>query len=71
MTEQGRAPRGVVLALDELEHTEHSHELVGAEHGDVPFSVMPGIDRHISANSGPLYSSRISNFVPWPLGVSR
>ncbi|MEA2547652.1 MAG: hypothetical protein QOE42_250 [Chloroflexota bacterium] len=40
MTEQGPAPRGVVLALDELEHTEHSHELVGADHGDVPFSVI-------------------------------
>jgi mannose-6-phosphate isomerase-like protein (cupin superfamily) len=40
MTEQGPAPRGVVLALDELEHTEHSHELLGAEHGDVPFSVI-------------------------------
>jgi mannose-6-phosphate isomerase-like protein (cupin superfamily) len=40
MTEHGPAPRGVVLALDELEHTEHSHELVGAEHGDVPFSVI-------------------------------
>jgi mannose-6-phosphate isomerase-like protein (cupin superfamily) len=33
-------PRGTILALDELEHTEHSHELVGAEHGDVPFSVI-------------------------------
>jgi quercetin dioxygenase-like cupin family protein len=29
-----------VLALDALEHTEHSHEFVGAEHGDVPFSAI-------------------------------
>jgi quercetin dioxygenase-like cupin family protein len=29
-----------VLALDDLEHTEHAHEFVGDEHGDVPFSVI-------------------------------
>jgi mannose-6-phosphate isomerase-like protein (cupin superfamily) len=29
-----------VIALDELPHTEHSHEFVGAEHGDVPFSII-------------------------------
>ena len=33
-------PRGTILPLDALEHSEHSHELVGAEHGDVPFSVI-------------------------------
>ncbi len=26
--------------MDELEHTEHAHEFVGAEHGEVPFSVI-------------------------------
>ena len=31
---------GVILELDDLEHTRHAHELVGAEHGDVPFSVI-------------------------------
>ena len=30
----------LVIALDDLEPTEHSHEFVGAEHGDVPFSVI-------------------------------
>ena len=39
MTEQGHA-KGVVLPLDALEHSDHSHELVGAEHGHVPFSVI-------------------------------
>jgi mannose-6-phosphate isomerase-like protein (cupin superfamily) len=29
-----------IVAFDDLEHTEHSHEFVGAEHGDVPFSVI-------------------------------
>jgi mannose-6-phosphate isomerase-like protein (cupin superfamily) len=32
--------RGHIVPFDELEHSEHSHELVGAEHGDVPFSVI-------------------------------
>ena len=32
--------RGHIVAFDDLEHGEHSHELVGAEHGDVPFSVI-------------------------------
>ena len=32
--------RGHIVPLDALEHSEHSHELVGAEHGDVPFSVI-------------------------------
>ena len=39
MTEQERVT-GVVLPFDALEHTAHSHEFVGAEHGDVPFSVI-------------------------------
>ncbi len=26
-----------IVAFDELAPTEHSHEFVGAEHGDVPF----------------------------------
>jgi mannose-6-phosphate isomerase-like protein (cupin superfamily) len=30
----------LVIPLDDLEPTEHSHEFVGAEHGDVPFSVI-------------------------------
>lgn len=30
----------LVVPMDELEHTEHAHELVGADHGDVPFSVI-------------------------------
>jgi mannose-6-phosphate isomerase-like protein (cupin superfamily) len=33
-------PTDTVLELDDLEHTEHAHEFVGAEHGDVPFSVI-------------------------------
>jgi mannose-6-phosphate isomerase-like protein (cupin superfamily) len=37
-----------IIELDDLEHTEHSHEFVGAEHLDVPFSIilvhsLPGI----------------------------
>ena len=31
---------GHVVALDDLEHGAHSHEFVGAEHGDVPFSII-------------------------------
>jgi mannose-6-phosphate isomerase-like protein (cupin superfamily) len=33
-------PHGTILPLDALDHEEHSHELVGAEHGEVPFSVI-------------------------------
>jgi mannose-6-phosphate isomerase-like protein (cupin superfamily) len=33
-------PTGSIIPLDDLEHTAHSHEFVGAEHGDVPFSVI-------------------------------
>ena len=29
-----------ITPFDELEPTDHSHEFVGAEHGDVPFSVI-------------------------------
>ena len=29
-----------IVRFDELEHTEHSHEFVGAEHADVPFCVI-------------------------------
>jgi mannose-6-phosphate isomerase-like protein (cupin superfamily) len=37
-----------IIELDDLEHTEHSHEFVGAEHLDAPFSIIlvhsqPGI----------------------------
>jgi hypothetical protein len=28
-----------VLALNELAHTKHAHEFVGAEHAGVPFSM--------------------------------
>lgn len=39
MTDGGR-PSGSIIPFDDLEHTRHSHEFVGAEHGDVPFSVI-------------------------------
>jgi mannose-6-phosphate isomerase-like protein (cupin superfamily) len=29
-----------ILALDELVHTKHAHEFVGAEHAGVPFSII-------------------------------
>lgn len=31
---------GIVVPLDRLPHSIHSHEFVGAEHGDVPFSII-------------------------------
>jgi mannose-6-phosphate isomerase-like protein (cupin superfamily) len=31
---------GVIIPFDELEHSKHSHEFVGAEHLDVPFCVI-------------------------------
>ena len=39
---------GTIIPLDDLEHSRSSHEFVGAEHGDVPFSIIlvhagPGI----------------------------
>jgi len=32
--------RGSIIPLDDLEHTQHAHEFVGAEHGGVPFCVI-------------------------------
>ncbi|MGH8834132.1 MAG: cupin domain-containing protein [Actinomycetes bacterium] len=29
-----------IVDLDELPHKPHSHEFVGADHGDVPFSII-------------------------------
>jgi quercetin dioxygenase-like cupin family protein len=29
-----------IIPFDDLDHTRHAHEFVGAEHGDVPFSVI-------------------------------
>jgi mannose-6-phosphate isomerase-like protein (cupin superfamily) len=29
-----------VMAFDDLPRTEHAHEFVGADHGDVPFSII-------------------------------
>ena len=31
---------GTIIELDDLEHSRSSHEFVGAEHGDVPFSII-------------------------------
>ena len=31
---------GHIVAFDDLDHSDHSHEFVGAEHGDVPFCVI-------------------------------
>ena len=31
---------GVIVPWDDLEHSEHAHEFVGAEHLGVPFSVI-------------------------------
>jgi mannose-6-phosphate isomerase-like protein (cupin superfamily) len=31
---------GSIVALDALEHSEHAHEFVGGEHGDVPFCII-------------------------------
>jgi quercetin dioxygenase-like cupin family protein len=39
-----------VMELDELPHTEHAHEFVGAEHGEVPFSI---ILVHAAPGAGP------------------
>jgi quercetin dioxygenase-like cupin family protein len=33
-------PQGAILELDDLEHTRHAHEFVGADHGGVPFSLI-------------------------------
>src|ERR671910_48143 len=29
-----------VMRFDDLPHTEHAHEFVGAEYGDIPFSII-------------------------------
>jgi quercetin dioxygenase-like cupin family protein len=39
---------GTIVAFDDLEHTRHAHEFVGADHGSVPFSIilvhsLPGV----------------------------
>ena len=31
---------GSIIELDDLVHSQHSHEFVGAEHGGVPFSII-------------------------------
>lgn len=31
---------GHIVAFDDLEHSDQSHEFVGADHGDIPFSVI-------------------------------
>lgn len=31
---------GHIVAFDDLEHSEHSHEFVGGEHGEIPFCVI-------------------------------
>jgi mannose-6-phosphate isomerase-like protein (cupin superfamily) len=31
---------GHIVPFEELEHSEHSHEFVGEEHGDIPFCVI-------------------------------
>jgi quercetin dioxygenase-like cupin family protein len=43
-----------VVDLDDLPHTEHAHELVGAEHGDVPVSL---ILVHSAPGAGPAVHS--------------
>ncbi len=35
-----RRPQPLVVPFDQLDPTPHSHEFVGAEHGDVPFSII-------------------------------
>ena len=37
--EHGHRNSAAIIELDDLEHSRHSHEFVGAEHGDVPFSI--------------------------------
>jgi len=38
------------MRFDDLSRTEHAHEFVGAEHGDVPFSI---IFVHAAPGAGP------------------
>ena len=47
-----------ITPFEELEPTEHSHEFVGAEHGDVPFSVIlvhskPGVGPQVHRHPYP------------------
>jgi quercetin dioxygenase-like cupin family protein len=42
--------RSALIELSDLPHTEHAHEFVGAEHGDVPFSI---ILVHTAPGTGP------------------
>jgi mannose-6-phosphate isomerase-like protein (cupin superfamily) len=39
-----------VMQFDDLPHTEHAHEFVGTDHGDVPFSI---ILVHAAPGAGP------------------
>ena len=43
---------GRILDLDELEHTEHAHELEGGEHGDLPAFRQPAAGLASSARGG-------------------
>lgn len=36
----GESAGGHIVPFDDLEHSRHSHEFVGAEHGEVPFCVI-------------------------------
>jgi mannose-6-phosphate isomerase-like protein (cupin superfamily) len=59
MSDIGRMAGRPVIDLDELEHTEHAHEVEGAELGeDVPFSV-------ILVHSGPGVGPRVHRH-PYP-----
>ena len=40
MPDPERHERGAIIEFDELEHTRHAHELVGADYGDMPFSFI-------------------------------
>jgi len=54
-------PRGTIVPFDDLAHTEHAHEFVGAEHGEGPFCVIlvhskPGAGRSCIATRTPKFS---------------
>jgi mannose-6-phosphate isomerase-like protein (cupin superfamily) len=36
----GARSAGLIIPFEDLEPSEHSNEFVGAEHGDVPFSII-------------------------------
>jgi mannose-6-phosphate isomerase-like protein (cupin superfamily) len=38
--EGGQRPHEHIVPFEDLEHGRHSHEFVGAEHGEVPFCVI-------------------------------